>query len=163
VTSTPVQWQELRLVSKHLEERDLALAEEASRQLAQEASGKWSTESSGPGAGGSVGDTGGTKATADDSADRSEVMSPVSLFEEIRTHTASPLPSPFQLCLGEYQDAAATLEKLRNSIQTRPPARLEPETLTPKIRRDLDEAAVRYSNARSAQASRTIKSLGQVI
>jgi hypothetical protein len=168
--------QELKLVAKHLEERDLALAEEAAKTLLMEASCKGSTDSQ-------LNEAGKTNCgvpekevtwrsdessapverrgrAAEDVDEQSEAMSPVSTFEDTRIHAPSPLPSLFQLHLSEYQDAASTLEKLRGSIQTRPPARLEPQTLTSNIKRDLEDMHNRYSNTRSPQATQTIISLG---
>ena len=66
----------------------------------------------------------------------------------------------FEEIMNEYKEASEVLEKVRERIVSRPPARQETQTFTAVIKRDLDEMTLRYTKTRSLAASKTIRSLG---
>ena len=66
----------------------------------------------------------------------------------------------FEQIMNEYKEASEGLERVRERIVSRPPARQETQTFTAVIKRDLDEMTLRYTKTRSLAASKTIRSLG---
>ena len=161
---------EIQLVKQHLHEKELAqmkqdeideIASAAQTQLAQNRAGSprmAQSAVSSPFASGvrdldmtvvhasqNCGSTATRPQTSTMQADQWEDEDKVEFFEQI---------------MNEYKEASEVLEKVRERIVSRPPARQETQTFTAVIKRDLDEMTLRYTKTRSLAASKTIRSLG---